>query len=175
MQFQLEILIAWNVSMGILHGINVKNSETARCASFSTTCKCYALFVRPMCGKKWREGKHTLEDKIWKLESKSGTLYQKPQRKQNCTLYLTRNYPWPLKSNSPKCDKGWQVCICSTATYIGGGFFPIHPLHCAALELLPCHHWLRECALEFLRKNFFRTFCFLWVFTNSILSHKIQE
>ena len=31
------------------------------------------------------EGKHSLEDKIWKLESESGNLYQKPQREQNDT------------------------------------------------------------------------------------------
>ena len=51
-------------------------------------------------------------------------------------------------------------------------FSPIDALHCAALELLPCHHWLWEFALEFLRKNFLRTFCFLWVFVNSIRSSK---
>ena len=35
--------------------------------------------------------KHSFEDKIWKLESESGNLYQKPQREQNDTL-PQRNY-----------------------------------------------------------------------------------
>ena len=38
------------------------------------------------------EGKHSLEDKIWKLESESGNLYQKPQREQNDTLLPQRNF-----------------------------------------------------------------------------------
>ena len=35
------------------------------------------------------EEKLSLEDKIWKLESESGNLYQKPQREQNDTLLPT--------------------------------------------------------------------------------------
>ena len=123
---------------------------------------CSVCAANVWCGKKWQEGKHTLEDKIWKLESKSGTLYQKPKRKQNYTLPLTRNYPCPL--NSPKCDKRWQVCICSTATYIGGGFFFQSPpaLCCPwAFTLSPLAPrmcpWISK---EELLRNFFLSFSF---------------